>query len=91
MAASALMCVGILFLCVTGPLMWWRRRPRGRDRLGAPRAKMPLRATPLLAVAVVALGVFLPLFGASLLLVLIADRFVLRRIPALAHWFDVKP
>ena len=91
LAASALMCVGILFLCITGPLMWWRRRPRGHARLGAPRAKMPLRATPLLAVAVVALAIFLPLFGASLLVVLLADRFLLRRIPALAQWFDVRP
>ncbi len=85
------MCAGILFLCVTGPLMWWRRRPRGGARLGAPRAKMPLRATPLLAVAVAALGIFLPLFGASLLVVLLADRFLLRRVPALARWFDVRP
>ena len=90
MIASALMCLGILFLCVTGPLMWWRRHPHGDARLGAPRAKMPLRATPLLAVGVVALGILLPLFGASLLLVLLADRFLLRRVPALTRWFDVK-
>ena len=44
---------------------------------------MPLRATPVLAVAVVALGVFLPVFGASLRLVLLADRFLLRRLPVL--------
>ena len=52
---------------------------------------MPLRATPLLAITVAGLGIFLPLFGASLLVVLLADRFLLRRMPALAHWFDVKP
>ena len=90
MVASALMCVGILFLCVTGPLMWWRRRPRGNSRLGAPRAKMPFRATPLLAIAVAALGIFLPLFGASLLVVLLTDRFLLRRVRVLPQWFDVK-
>ena len=26
---SALMCLRVIFMCVTGPLMWWRRRPRG--------------------------------------------------------------
>ena len=47
---SALMCLAVIFMCVSGPLMWWRRRPRGADASGAPRGRMPLRATPLLAV-----------------------------------------
>lgn len=85
---SALMCVAVIFMCVTGPLMWWRRRPKGAGRMGAPRGRMPLRATPLLAVALVALGVFLPLFGLSLLVVLLLDQLVLRRVPALSRWFD---
>ena len=90
MVLSAAMCVGILFLCVTGPLLWWRRRPRGVTRLGAPRARMPLRATPALAAAAVGLGVFLPVFGVSLAGALLLDRLVLRRVPALSRWFDVK-
>ncbi|GAB6987631.1 PepSY-associated TM helix domain-containing protein [Nocardioides pyridinolyticus] len=85
---AALMCVAVIFMCVTGPLMWWRRRPRGAGRMGAPRGRMPLRATPLLAVGLVALGVLLPLFGLSLLAVLLLDQLVLRRVPALSRWFD---
>jgi uncharacterized iron-regulated membrane protein len=85
---AALMCLGVIFMCVTGPLMWWRRRPRGAARMGAPRGRMPIRATPLLAVALVALGLFLPLFGITLLAVLLLDQLVLRRIPALSRWFD---
>jgi len=38
-------------------------------------------------VAAVALGVFLPLFGISLLAVLLVDQLLLRRVPALARWF----
>ena len=34
------------------------------------------------------LGVFLPLFGISLVVVLLLDQLVLRRVPALAGWFD---
>jgi uncharacterized iron-regulated membrane protein len=90
MAVSAALCVGVLFLCVSGPMMWWRRRPRGEARLGAPRARMPIAATPALAAGLVALGVFLPLFGASLVLMLLLDRFVLRRVPRLSRWFDVR-
>jgi len=82
------MCVGIIVMCVTGPLMWWRRRPRGSGRLGAPRGRMPIRRTPVLAVLLAALGVFLPLFGLSLVAVLLLDQVVLRRVPALARWFD---
>ena len=43
---SALMCVAIIFMCLSGPLMWWRRRPRRRGAIGAPRGRMPIRATP---------------------------------------------
>jgi uncharacterized iron-regulated membrane protein len=79
----------VLFACVSGPLLWWRRRPKD-GTLGAPRARLPLRTTPLLVVALVALGVLLPLFGASLVLVLVADHLVLRRVPALSRWFGVR-
>lgn len=85
---AALMCVAVIVACVTGPLMWWRRRPRGWSRLGAPRGRMPIRATPLLAVGLVVLGLVLPVFGASLLVVLVLDQLVLRRVPALEAWFD---
>ncbi|WP_182526483.1 PepSY-associated TM helix domain-containing protein [Nocardioides dongkuii] len=88
---TALMCVLVVFMCVTGPLMWWRRRPRGSGSIGAPRGAMPLRATPLLLLGLVALGVFLPLFGLSLLVVLLLDQVVLRRVPALGAWFDSTP
>jgi len=85
---SALMCVAIIFMCLSGPLMWWRRRPARSGTIGAPRGRMPLRASPVVVVALVALGVLLPLFGASLVLVLVLDQLVLRRVPALAGWFS---
>jgi uncharacterized iron-regulated membrane protein len=63
-------CLGILFLSITGPYMWWRRRPRGR--LAAPRA---LAAPTLrtLVVLIIALAIPFPLAGASLLLCLALD------------------
>ena len=85
-AGSALMCLAVIFSCITGPLMWWRRRPKGAT-MGAPRGRMPIRATPLLAVAIVGLGVFLPLFGLSLLVVLVLDQLVIRRVPRLGAFF----
>ncbi|WP_426246696.1 PepSY-associated TM helix domain-containing protein [Nocardioides sp. LHG3406-4] len=86
--ASALMCVGVMFMCVTGPLMWWRRRPRGTS-MGAPRGRLPLKASPLLLVGLMGLGVLLPVFGISVLAVLLLDRLVLRRIGPLRDFFGV--
>jgi uncharacterized iron-regulated membrane protein len=41
----------------------------------------------VLAVLLLALGVFLPFFGLSLLVALVLDQLVLRRVPALSEWF----
>lgn len=88
--ATALFCAGVIFLCVSGPIMWWRRRPSGRA-VGAPRGRLPLRATPALAALIVALGLFLPLFGLTLAALLLLDQLLLRRIPSLRTWFNVTP
>ncbi len=49
---------------------------------------MPLPSSPLLAVLVVGLAIVLPVFGASLVLVLLLDRVVIRRVPRLRRAFD---
>jgi uncharacterized iron-regulated membrane protein len=87
--AAALSCLMVIFMCVSGPMMWWRRRPKRSGSVAAPRGRMPLRGTPLLAVGIVALGVFLPFFGITLLIALLLDQLVLRRIPRLQAWFNV--
>jgi uncharacterized iron-regulated membrane protein len=91
--AAALFCAAVVFMCVSGPMMWWRRRPTRRPGsprpLGAPRGRLPVKASPVLAVGLVVLGVFLPLFGASLLAVLALDHLLLRRVGALRAWFNV--
>ena len=51
-------------------------------------ATLALGALPLLVAGLVALGVLLPLFGLSVLVVLLLDRLVVRRVPGLAAWFD---
>ncbi len=64
-------CVGVVMLSVTGPIMWWRRRPKGG--IAAPRELSPLKLRTV-ALITLALGVLFPLAGASLLLVLIVDQ-----------------
>jgi len=79
--------IGLLLLSVSSVVLWWRRRPD--DALGAPP---PLRR-PALArgfyALLVALGLFLPLLGVSLLAVLLVERFVLRRMPQGRRWLGL--
>ena len=67
----AIPCIGLILLSLTGPYMWWRRRPAGE--LGAPRelAPAPMRAIALITIV---LAVFFPLAGASLILIGLIDR-----------------
>ena len=64
-------CIAIWVLTVSGVTMWWKRRPQGG--IGAPRAIPGARMRGVAAVLVVA-GLAMPLFGASLLVLLLADR-----------------
>jgi uncharacterized iron-regulated membrane protein len=85
---SFLFCVGVVFLCITAPLMWWRRRKHGLD---APRGYLPIRTTPWLIVALVILGLVFPLFGLSLILVLVFDKLVVRRSSRLSDALNAAP
>ena len=57
--------------------------------MAAPRGRLPVKATPALALGLILVGVFLPLFGISLVAVLLLDQLVLRRVSRLATWFNV--
>ncbi len=80
---------GLVLLSVSGIVLWWRRRDRGV--LGAPvQGSMPCMSFGLLVI-VLGLGIYLPMFGASLILVLLVERLVLRRIPRAAIWLGLRP
>ena len=78
---------GLVLLSVSGAIMWWRRRDQGV--LGAPRVSLDSRASYSLIALVVILGVCLPLFGASLLLVQLLEWSLLRRIPRVSRWLGL--
>ncbi|MFY1635522.1 PepSY-associated TM helix domain-containing protein [Solwaraspora sp. WMMB335] len=83
---STLFCLAVIFMCVTGPMMWWTRRGTASG-LAAPRAKLPVWGNWILLATMVVLGVFLPLFGLSLLVILALDQLLIRRLPALKSFF----
>ena len=87
-ALGVFTALGLVVVSVSGFVMWWKRRPPGK--LGAPPARRRLRSMPLLLAGIGVLGIALPLLGASLLIVLAFDRWVLPRLPSLARYLGAE-
>jgi len=77
----------LMTLSVSGAISWWRRRPSGR--LGAPIPLSRPRFRGALIVMIVALGLAMPLFGVSLLVVLAVERGLKRR-SRIAGWLGLR-
>lgn len=85
-----LTAIGYLLLVVSSAVLWWRRRPRGA--LGAPPAHAPEpRLAPAVVGLIVALGLFLPTLGLSLLAVLAAEQIIRRAAPRASRWLGLRP
>jgi uncharacterized iron-regulated membrane protein len=79
--------VGLVLLSVSGVMMWWKRRPQGT--LGAPPARSGAAPAIAFFALVIALGLYLPLFGASLIVILLLDRLLLRRLAGPKRWLGL--
>lgn len=79
----------LMLLAVSGAILWWRRRPEGL--LGAPIPLRRPRFGPVLILAIALLGLLMPLFGATLLAVLLVERLLLRRLPRARRWLGLSP
>lgn len=79
--------LGLVCLALSALVLWWRRRPRGV--LGAPAAMAGARYPALALAVLVLLGLYLPLLGASLLLVWLLERCLLSRIAPLARFLGL--
>ncbi len=84
---GVLTTLGLVLLSVSGVILWWKRRDQGV--LGAPKPALSPRISRGLILIVVFIGICLPLFAASLLLVLLMEWMVLSRIPAVRTWLGL--
>ena len=83
-----LAALGLVLLSVSGIVMWWQRRDRGV--LGAPLVASSLRFTIGFFITVLLFAAYLPMFGASLLLVLVIEKLILSRIPRVRDWLGLR-
>lgn len=85
--ANIAFCGVVVFVCVSGVVVWWKRRPAGALRLAAPPKPVgvPLRGVALIALV---LGVAFPMLGLTLLAVLLVDFLVLQNVPAMKRAFS---
>ena len=81
--ANTLVCLAVLFLCVSSVVLWWKRRPAGAGRLAAP--PMPKEMPLWQGAVLVGLGVSMafPMAGLALLTALAIDIFILSNLPRL--------
>lgn len=81
--ANTLVCLTVLFLCISSVIMWWKRRPAGAMRLSAPPMpqKMPFWKGAVLVGLIVSLA--FPLAGLTLITLMLLDLLVLSKLPGL--------
>lgn len=80
-ALNTLFCLSMIFLSVSGVVMWIKRRPSGVARLAAPRRPQNVPFWTGAAILTVLVGLAFPLGGAAMLGVLLLDAKQLRLVP----------
>jgi uncharacterized iron-regulated membrane protein len=76
-------CLASIFLPVSGFVMWWKRRPQGAARLGAPPVAKGPAYKKARIVVIIALGIAFPMAGLAMIAVGLIDLLVIRHIPRL--------
>ncbi|MGI4747240.1 MAG: PepSY-associated TM helix domain-containing protein [Janthinobacterium lividum] len=84
---NAFTALSMILVSITAMTMWLGRRPR--RSLGAPVILAPRLVTGAFLLLVLVLALALPLFGLSVVLVGLVERFLLRRTRRLGPWLGL--
>ncbi|WP_197089660.1 PepSY domain-containing protein [Bacillus sp. SA1-12] len=74
---SLLICLGIIFVAVSGFYLWWKRKPK--KGIGAPKAP-GIKKMKYFLILLISLGILFPLVGLSLIVVWLIDWLFIKRI-----------
>ena len=80
-------CLLVVWAAVSGLVMFWKRR---RGGTGFPRRPLDARLQRGMIVIAVLLALVYPLWGVSVVAVLLFDTYVIRRVPPLRRAFGMK-
>jgi uncharacterized iron-regulated membrane protein len=78
-------CMAIILCCVTGTVMWWKRRPTGR--LGVPPGPPQRSVYAGLWLIAAVFAVAFPLTGIAILAMILTDFLIIKTIPPLRRAF----
>ena len=81
-------CLLVVFICVSGVVMWWQRRPSGALRLAAPPPPSELPHWKGAVFIALLLSLAFPLVGLTLLAVMALDLLLLSKVPMLRRAFS---
>ncbi|CAM4405383.1 PepSY domain-containing protein [Paenibacillus alkaliterrae] len=79
-------CIGLILTAVSSYFMWRKRKPKG---LGAPSKPDNTKVTVGVILIMLVCGAMMPLVGLSILIIVLLDLLVIRKIKPLRHWFSV--
>lgn len=77
-------CLGIIFVILTGLYLWWKRKPK--NRLGAPKAPATYESKGFLMFLII-MGIIFPLVGLSLIVIFLLDYVIIQRLPKVKVFF----
>lgn len=80
--------IGLVMLCVSAAILWWRRRNVGV--LGAPIPLAKPRWPFLLVGVIIALALYLPAMTFSLIIILLLEKLIFSRIPFVSYWLGLR-
>jgi uncharacterized iron-regulated membrane protein len=82
-ALNTVFILAMIFVSISGLVLWWKRRPASAGRLVAPPMPEALPVWKGALVVSLFIALAFPMAGVSLVLVLLADVLLVSRIPAL--------
>lgn len=85
---NTLICLVVIFLSISGLVMWWVRRPKGSAlRVFAPKTPENLPHWRGAMIVMLFVAMAFPLVGITLIVVLTLDYLVVKRVPTLRRAF----
>lgn len=83
--ANTIICLSVLFLCVSSVVLWWKRKPAHAGRLSAPPMPNELPLWQGAMFVGLAVSMAFPMAGIALLCVLAVDALILSWLPGLRY------